>query len=82
MLPISPKEGELCHYLISQGKLEQLSVNGEYHSLLRFTMDLKILEVSGELLPDLIELYNWIHTNLSLRITRKKATVYTFKDIV
>ena len=82
MFPISPKEEDLCHYMISQGKLEQLSENGEYHSVLRFTMDLKQLEVSGELLPDLIELYSWIHTNLSFRITRKKATDYFFKDII
>ena len=82
MFPVSPKEDDLCHYMISQGKLELLSENGEYHSLLRFTMDLKQLEVGGELLPDLIELYSWIHTNLSLHITQKKANVYTFKDII
>lgn len=80
--PVIPSEEDLIHYLLSQGKLEQLSEGGEYHSILRFAIDLKQLQVGGELLPDLIELYKWIHSNLSVLVTRHKATTITIKNVL
>ena len=52
------------HYIISYGDLEQHSEGGELRVLSDFAQSWKVLQAGGLLLPDLMEFYRWLHTEL------------------
>lgn len=80
--PNFPSEQDFIRFILSYGNLEQLSEGGRFCHLAWFVMDLKRLQVGGELLPDLVEFYQWIHTNLSLRVTKQHASSITIRKVI
>ena len=50
--------------------------------LSRFSLQWQRLQAGGELLPDLIELYQWLHTDLAHLVSYKKAYMVTIKSVV
>ena len=46
-----------------------------------FVINLQKLRVGGELLPELIKLYRWIHTDFSLRVTKQEASRSSIKKV-
>ena len=46
-----------------------------------FVINLQKLRVGGELLPELIKLYRWIHTEFSLRVTKREASRISIKKL-
>ncbi len=82
LFPAIPSKEDLIHSILTQGKLDQISKGGKYHCILRLTLELNQLQIGGELLPDLIELYKWLHSDLSQRITRHTATNTTISDVL
>ena len=56
--------------------------NNELHLLLQFVQEQNHLKAGAVLLPDLIEFYQWLHTDVAYTLSRKKATKVTIKDKV
>lgn len=50
--------------------------------LYQFTLQQKRLQVGGALLPDLVEFYKWIHTQLSHLVTYQRANKITIGDVI
>ncbi len=69
--PIFPSQKDLVHAVLGDG--EQLG-GGELGWLSKFAMEQERLQAGGELLPDLVEFYTWIHTNLSHLLTIEQAS--------
>ncbi len=80
--PNFPSIQECTHSIIGIGDLQQYSENREYWLLTKFAIKLPRLEKGGLLLPDLVELYRWIHTNLSNLITRDQASSFTMGHVI
>ena len=59
--PHFPPEEELIHCILSAGDLQQ---GGKLCFLSKFAMKWPYLEVGGALLPDLVALYQWLHTDI------------------
>ena len=54
--------------------IESNNCNPAYLLVLhRFTLERKKLQMGGALLPDLVEFYQWIHTELSHLVTYERA---------
>lgn len=51
-------------------------------TLHQFTLEQKRLQLGGTLLPDLLELYKWIHTQLSHLVTYERAKQITMGKII
>ena len=51
-------------------------------ALHQFTLEQKKLQVGGALLPDLVEFYTWIHTQLSHLVTYQRAKQITIGNII
>ena len=54
------------HCIISYGHLEQHSEGGELRFLSDFAQSWRVLQAGGLLLPDLVEFYQWLHTELGV----------------
>ena len=80
--PDFPTEQEFSHSIIGTGDLLQYSEDGNYWLLTKFAMKFPHLEKGGVLLPDLVELYRWIHTNLCNLITRDQASSITIGHVI
>lgn len=79
--PHFPSEQELTHHILSSGDLQQLS--GEKFSLLvRFIMDHPQFYIGGILLPDLVELYQWLHMNYAHMLTYERASSITIGKMI
>ena len=48
----------------------------------QFTQERRILQIGGALLPDLVEFYQWIHTELSHLVTYQKAGQISIGTII
>jgi hypothetical protein len=77
--PYVPTIKEFTYYLHQHCSQEQ---SRQFDVLLRFVHRYRCLQAGGMLLPSLIEFYQWIVTDLSYSITRKKATDCTLSDAV
>lgn len=62
--PHFPSELDFIHRLLAYGELEQHSEGGELNGLSQFAQRWKSLQAGGLLLPDLVEFYQWLHTQL------------------
>ena len=80
--PHFPSEQEFCHTILSAGDLEQHSEGGKLRILTRFTMDWPLLKVGGDLLPDLVELYRWLHMNIAHLITYERASSLAIGHVI
>ena len=70
--PFFPTESALIQSLLSQTDIGDYVSNSE-HILSQYALYRRQLEVGGELLPNLIEFYQWLHQELAYVITRKDA---------
>ena len=70
--PFFPDEASLLQALLSQTDIGDYVSNTE-HILSQFALYRNQLEVGGELLPNLVEFYQWLHQELAYVITRKDA---------
>ena len=50
--------------------------------LSKFAMDWERLQVGGVLLPDLVELYTWLHKNLAHMLTFERASTITVGKVI
>lgn len=48
----------------------------------QFTLEKERLQLGGALLPDLVELYQWIHTHLSHLVTYERAKKITIGNVI
>jgi hypothetical protein len=67
--PQYPTEKDFINFI--QG--HNLMNEGDLRLLTQFSLEKERIEVGGQLLPDLIEFYQWIHIHLSHLITRDRA---------
>lgn len=77
--PIFPSEKDLIHAILGEGEQQD---GAELQWLSEFAMKQERLQVGGDLLPDLVEFYTWIHTNLSHLLTVEQASTYTIGRVI
>ena len=51
-------------------------------ALHQFTLEQKRLQVGGALLPDLVEFYKWIHTQLTHLVTYQRAKQISIGNVI
>lgn len=72
----------MTHRIMSVGDLSQHLHGGKLWLLSKFILDWQYLEVGGALLPSLVELYQWLHTNIAHLLTYKQASSKTISDVI
>ena len=68
--------------MLSAGDLKQHSEGGKLWFLARFAMEWPRLQLGGLLVPDLIELYQWLHMNIAHLITYDQAASITIGRVI
>ncbi len=53
-----------------------------WYIISQFALEYPRLKAGGELLPDLIHLYWWIHTELAYRVTREYAEKHCISEVL
>ena len=76
--PYYPTEQDFTHSVLSSGDV----VREDIALLSRFSLQWRRLQAGGELLPDLVELYQWLHTDLAHLVSYNKACSVTIKNVV
>ena len=72
-----------CIRSITNGHVEKDDQETIERSLLsKFAMDWERLRVGGELLPDLVELYTWLHKNLAYILTSERASTISIGRVI
>ena len=82
MYPHFPTEQELTHSVLSCGDLQQLTEGGRLSFLATFTMEHTQLYCGGILLPELVELYQWLHHDIAHMLTREQASSITIGQVI
>ncbi len=77
--PIFPSEKDLLQAILGEGEQED---GGELGVLSEFARKQERLQAGRDLLPDLVEFYTWIHTNLSHLIRQEQASTTTIGQII
>ena len=72
----------MTHFILSTGDLDQNSQGGQLWPLFSFSMEWLILQVGGELLPKLVDLYQWLHLNAAHMITHSRAASITIGEVI
>ena len=80
--PHLPTENDLTHFILSTGDLHQNSHDGQLWPLFSFSIECPILQVGGNLLPKLVELYRWLHLNVAHMVTRSKAASIPIGQVI
>ena len=70
---------EFTHTILS---LDVNSAQNELYVLSIFALEHHRLQAAGSLLPDLLELYHWIHNELAYLITYEDARSHTIKEVI
>ena len=79
--PHPATENDLMKCLVDA--TEANNCNSTYLFVLhRFILEQKMLQIGGALFPDLIEFYQWIHTELSHLVTYQKAEQISIGKII
>jgi len=71
-----PTEQTLTHSILSQVNLGDPRTNDLY-PLSCFVVEYPRLKIAGELLPGIVELYQWLHTELAYAVSYEEATTIT-----
>ena len=71
-----PTEQTLTHSILSQVNLGDPKTNDLY-PLSCFVVEYPRLRIAGDLLPGIVELYQWLHTELAYAVTYEEATTIT-----
>ncbi len=74
--PWFPSQRTLTQTILSMVDLSDPSSN-ELYPLSRFVVEYPRLRVGGDLLPGIVELYQWLHTELAYAITYEEARTIT-----
>ena len=80
--PHFPSEDELIHSILSSGDLQEHSKGGTLSLLAKFTMERPLLHKGEGLLPDLVELYQWLHKDIAHLLTHEEASSITIGQVV
>lgn len=80
--PRLPTEHDLTHFILSTEDLHQHSQGGKLWPLFSFSTEWPILQVGGALLPNLVELYRWLHLNVAHMVTRSRADSITIGKVI
>ena len=80
--PHFPSEQELTHCILSAGDLQQHSQGGKLWLLARFAMEWPRLQRGGALLPELVELYQWLHSNTAHLLTYDQTSTITIGQVI
>lgn len=73
---------DLTRTILTIGDLDEHSQGGRLWLLSRFAMEWQCLEVAGSLFPSLLELYQWLHTDIAHLITREQASSMTIGRVI
>lgn len=65
-----------------EGDLSQHSKDGKLWLLSKFGTGWETLQAGGDLLPDLVEFYTWLHTNLTYTLTKEEAETMSIGQII
>ena len=76
--PYFPNEADFTHSVLSSGDI----VRDNIALLLRFSLQWRRLQAGGELLPDLVELYQWLHTDLAHVVSYETACKVKIKSVI
>ena len=61
--PHFPTQQEFIHSVLSSGDIQSHVQGGDLYLLAQFAQELPRLQAGGQLLPDVVEFYHWLHTN-------------------
>ena len=73
---------DLTRSIWSLGDLDEHSEGGRLRLLLKFVTEWQCLQVGGVLLPPLVELYQWIHTDIAYLLTHEQASHFTIGQLI
>ena len=76
--PYFPSEKDFTHSVLSCSDIEQNNIA----VLSPFALEWRRLKAGGELLPDLVELYQWLHTNLAHVVSYEMACKVKIKSVI
>ena len=80
--PHFPSEQEVTHFILSSGDLQQYCKGGKLRFLARFILEQPQLHTGGILLPDLVNLYQWLHKDIAHLLTRDHASSITIGQVI
>ena len=78
--PSFPSMEEFSQTLMSLKSIG--NIENPCYIISQFTLEYPRLKAGGALLPDLIKLYWWIHTELAYRVTREYAEKHSIEEIL
>ena len=67
--------------MLASANLNDVTHN-QFYVLSKFALTYPRLKAGGALLPDLIEFYQWIHTELAYLVTKKYAQKNGFEEVI
>ena len=76
--PYFPSEKDFTHSVLSSGDITR----DNFSLLSRFALQWPRLQAGGELLPDLVELYQWLHTFLAHVVSYDMACKVKIKTVI
>ena len=80
LLPHFPTRDEFTHTMLSSVDIN--SAQNKFYVLSIFALEHHRLQAAGSLLPDLLELYHWIHNELAYVVTYEDARSDTIEDVI
>ena len=78
--PHFPTMDEFRHTIFSS--VDTNSIQNELYLLSVFALEHHRLQAAGALLPDLLELYHWIHNELAYLVTHENAKNCTIQEMI
>ena len=79
--PHFPTEEEFSQSMLASVNLSDVTKNPHY-VLSKFALVYPRLKAGGTLLPDLIEFYQWIHTELAYLVTYNYAQNHGLEEVI
>ena len=79
--PHFPMEEELSRSILASANVSDFTRN-HFYVVSKFALMYPRLKAGGALLPDLIEFYQWIHTELAYMVTKNYAQRHGFEEVI
>ena len=76
--PYYPSEKDFTHSVLSSSDIARDNIA----LLSRFSLQWQRLQAGGELLPDLVEFYQWLHTDLAHVVSYETACKVKIKSVI
>ena len=80
--PQLPTEKDFTHNLLSSADISLQKQGGELSMLTQFVLERPKLQAGEHLLPDLMEFYRWLHTQLAYIVSYDMATELKIGQVV